>query len=89
MDLAYLKAQGPADVLKASTTDLNSGFLMIGQGKTDKRVRIGLHDGEKENNLSIFINDLLDRRAQAGIKTSILITNPEGLRMSYNMIRNR
>lgn len=89
MDLAYLTGQRPADVLKASTTDLNSGFLMVGQGKTEKRLRIRLHDGEKENNLGIFINDLLDRRAQAGIKTSILITNPVGLRMSYNMLRNR
>nr|WP_315448109.1 tyrosine-type recombinase/integrase [uncultured Pseudomonas sp.] len=89
MDLAYLTGQRPADVLKASTTDLNHGFLMVGQGKTEKRLRIRLYDGDKETDLCVLINSLLDRRAQAGTRTSILITNQAGLRMSYNMLRNR
>ncbi|MBT9263552.1 tyrosine-type recombinase/integrase [Pseudomonas sp. MG-9] len=89
MDLAYLTGQRAADVLKASTTDLNNGFLMVGQGKTEKRLRIKLYDGDTETDLCIFINGLLDRRVQAGVKTSILITNQAGLRMSYNMLRNR
>ena len=89
MDLAYLTGQRPADVLKVSTTDLSNGFLMVSQGKTDKRLRIRLYDGDKETDLCIFINGLLDRRVQAGTKTSILITNQAGLRMSYNMLRNR
>lgn len=89
MDLAYLTGQRPADVLKASTTDLNHGFLMVGQGKTEKRLRIRLYDGDKETDLCLFINGLLDRRAQAGTRTSILVTNQAGLRMSYNMLRNR
>ncbi|WP_332763152.1 tyrosine-type recombinase/integrase [Pseudomonas koreensis] len=89
MDLAYLTGQRPADVLKASTTDLNHGFLMVGQGKTEKRLRIRLYNGDNETDLCAFINGLLDRRAQAGTRTSILITNQTGLRMSYNMLRNR
>lgn len=89
MDLAYLTGQRPADVLKASATDINHGFLMVGQGKTEKRLRIRLYDGSNETNLCTFINGLLDRRAQAGFRTSILITNQAGLRMSYNMLRNR
>ncbi len=89
MDLAYLTGQRPADVLKASTTDLNHGFLMVGQGKTEKRLRIRLYDGDNETDLCRFINGLLDRRAEVGTKTSILITNQAGLRMSYNMLRNR
>ncbi|ROO00539.1 integrase [Pseudomonas moraviensis] len=89
MDLAYLTGQRPADALKAAATDLNHGFLMVGQGKTEKRLRIRLYDADNENDLCIFINGLLDRRAQAGTKTSILITNQVGLRMSYNMLRNR
>lgn len=89
MDLAYLTGQRPADVLKASTTDLNHGFLMVGQGKTEKRLRIRLYEGTNETELCIFINGLLDRRAHAGTRTSILITNETGLRMSYNMLRNR
>ncbi|MCU0070648.1 tyrosine-type recombinase/integrase [Pseudomonas koreensis] len=89
MDLANLTGQRAADVLKASTADMNNGFLMIGQGKTEKRLRIKLYAGDTEKDLCIFINGLLDRRAQAGVKTSILITNQAGLRMSYNMPRNR
>jgi integrase len=89
MDLSYLTGQRPADVLKASTTDINHGFLMVGQGKTEKRLRIRLYDGANETDLCVFINGLLDRRAQAGTKTSILITNYAGMRMSYNMLRNR
>lgn len=37
----------------------------------------------------IFINGLLDRRAEAGVKTSILLTNQAGLRMSHSMLRYR
>ncbi len=62
---------------------------MVGQGKTGRRLRIRLYDGDKETDLCTFINGLLDRRAQAGVRTSILITNQTGLRMSYNMLRNR
>jgi integrase len=89
MDLAYLTGQRPADVLKASTADINNGFLMVGQGKTQKRLRIRLHDGAAVSDLSVFLDALLDRKTTAGIKSSNLITNQAGLRMSYAMLRNR
>lgn len=89
MDLAYLTGQRPADVLKASTADLNNGFLMVGQGKTEKRLRIRLHDGTDASALSTFLDALLERKIMAGIRSSSLITNQAGLRMSYAMLRNR
>ncbi|WP_460152713.1 tyrosine-type recombinase/integrase [Pseudomonas sp. S2_B07] len=89
MDLAYLTGQRPADVLKASAADINNGFLMVGQGKTQKRLRIRLHDGAAISYLSAFLDALLDRKVMAGIKSSNLITNQVGLRMSYAMLRNR
>ncbi|BCX67939.1 tyrosine-type recombinase/integrase [Pseudomonas izuensis] len=89
MDLAYLTGQRPADVLKTSATDLNNGFLMVGQGKTEKRLRIRLEDEGTESDLSTFINRLLERKSVNGIKTSTLITNASGLRMSQQMLRNR
>ncbi|MFJ2449377.1 tyrosine-type recombinase/integrase [Pseudomonas sp. NPDC087626] len=89
MDLAYLTGQRPADVLKASTADLSNGFLMVGQGKTEKRLRIRLHDGTNASNLSTFLDALLERKTMAGIRNSCLITNKAGLRMSYAMLRNR
>ena len=89
MDLAYLTGQRPADVLKIAATDLNNGFLLIGQGKTEKRLRLRLEDGGIPSGLSTFIDDLLERRAVNGVKTSTLITNSSGLRMSQQMLRNR
>ncbi|WP_334597474.1 tyrosine-type recombinase/integrase [Pseudomonas alvandae] len=85
MDLAYLSGQRPGDVLKVSKTDINNGFLRVGQDKTGKLLRIRLHDSR----LGIFLDELLDRKAMAGITTSTLITNKNGLRMSYAMLRNR
>lgn len=89
MDLAYLTGQRPGDVLKTSDTDISNGFLMVGQGKTEKRLRIRLHNGSLATELSVFLDALFDRRSAAGIKTSRLITNQAGLRMSYAMLRNR
>ncbi|MGY2222412.1 phage integrase [Pseudomonas gingeri] len=89
MDLAYLTGQRPSDVLKASASDLNNGFLMVGQGKTEKRLRIRPHDGGDASALSVFLDALLDRKVLAGIKSSSLITNQSGLKMSYPMLRNR
>lgn len=89
MDLAYLTGQRPSDVLNASTNDLSNGFLMVSQGKTEKRLRIQLHNGADASALSAFLDDLIERKAQAGIKTSSLITNQSGMRMSYPMLRNR
>jgi integrase len=89
MDLAYLTGQRPADVLKVATTDLSAGFLMVKQGKTEKKLRLQLEEDGVQSALSAFINDLQERRALSGIKTSRLITNTSGLRMSQQMLRNR
>ncbi len=87
MDLAYLTGQRPADVLKIAATDLNNGFLLIGQGKTEKRLHLRLEDAGIQSGLSSFIDDLQERRAVNGIRTSTLITNASGLRMSQQMLR--
>lgn len=89
MDLAYLTGQRPADVLKMATTDLNAEFLMVRQGKTAKKLRLRLEEKGIQSGLSTFINDLHERRALSCIKTSTLITNSSGLRMSQQMLRNR
>jgi integrase len=89
MDLAYLTGQRPADVLRIAATDVNNGFLQIGQGKTEKRLRLRLEDAGVQSGLSVFIEDLQERRAINGIRTSTLITNASGLRMSQQMLRNR
>lgn len=89
MDLAYLTGQRPADVLKVATTDLNAGFLMVKQGKSSKKLRLRLEEDGVQSGLSAFIDDLQKRISLNGIKTSQLITNTSGLRMSQQMLRNR
>lgn len=42
LDLAYLTAQRPADVLKISKRDIKGGELEVEQGKTGKRLRIAI-----------------------------------------------
>lgn len=89
MDLAYLTGQRPADTIKMATTDITGDYLLVGQNKTDKRLRIRLRDGEAATGLGVFLDGLMERRALAGIRTSTLITNANGLRMSAAMLRNR
>nr|WP_314400366.1 tyrosine-type recombinase/integrase [Pseudomonas lundensis] len=89
MQLAYLTGQRPADVLKISIHDLTDDFLLVGQGKTLKRLRILLRYEGMDTKLSIFIEDLMKRRVLNGIRNSRLVTNTGGLRMSAQMLRNR
>jgi len=89
MDLAYLTGQRPADTIKASTGDIAGEFLLVRQGKTDKRLRIRLQQDGQPTGLGVFVEALLERRSLAGIRTSQLITNASGLRMSHAMLRNR
>ncbi|KAF1072353.1 MAG: hypothetical protein GAK45_00226 [Pseudomonas citronellolis] len=46
-------------------------------------------ESDKLTGLGKFIEQLRERRALVGIKSSRLITNSSGLRMRYAMIRNR
>ena len=89
MDLAYLTGQRPADSIKPTTADLTDEFMLVAQGKTSKKLRVRLRNGDTLTGLGVFIEGLLERRALAGIRNSVLITNPSGLRMSYAMLRNR
>lgn len=89
MDLAYLTGQRPADAIKPTTGDIDGEYMLVDQGKTNKKLRIRLSVDGVPTGLGAFIEGLLDRRKLAGVRTSALITNPSGLRLSYAMLRNR
>ncbi|MDZ5741025.1 SOS response-associated peptidase family protein [Pseudomonas asiatica] len=89
MDLAYLAGQRPADTLKFSTVDLDEDYLWVDQNKTDKKLRIRRHINGELIGLGLFIEALLERRKLHGVRNSRLITNDSGLRMSWEMLRNR
>lgn len=89
MDLAYLAGQRPADTLKISTADVDQDYLWIDQNKTDKKLRIRRHVDGQLTGLGMFLEALLERRKLQGVRNSRLITNDSGLRMSWEMLRNR
>ncbi|MBD1554277.1 tyrosine-type recombinase/integrase [Pseudomonas typographi] len=89
MDMAYLTGQRPSDAIKVTLGDISEEYLFVGQGKTQKRLRIRLMVDGAATGLGSFIDGLMERRALKGIKNSALITNESGLRMSYPMLRNR
>ncbi|MFK8331781.1 integrase [Pseudomonas sp. BJa5] len=74
---------------KATTNDLDSEFYSVVQGKTGKYLRIRLVINGEDTSLGTFLAGLLERRRIAGIRSSRLITNRSGLRMSWKMMNNR
>ncbi len=77
LDLAYLTGQRPADVLKATQSDISDGALTIVQNKTSKRLRISI-EGE--------LSALLDRIGQRKVRGLRLI-HCDGKAMTYSMLR--
>lgn len=52
-------------------------------------LRIRRHVNGELTGLGLFIEALLERRKLQGVRNSRLITNDSGLRMSWEMLRNR
>ena len=74
LDLSYLTAQRPADVLKMSAEDIIDNELHITQNKTKQRLRIAI-EGELE--------ELLNRLPKEGR----LLRNSKGQNLTYYMFR--
>lgn len=82
MDIAYLTAQRPADVLKLQRSDIRDGALWFTQGKTGKKLRIDV-TGE----LAAVITRIQERPRKA---TSLwLIQDENGQRLSAFALRSR
>ena len=69
--------------------DLDEDYLWVDQNKTDKKLRIRRHVNGELTGLGLFIEALLERRKLQGVRNPCLITNDSGLRMSWEMLRNR
>ena len=82
MDLAYLTAQRPADVLKLQRSDIRDGVLWLTQGKTGKKLRI-----EVTGELAAVITRMFARPRKA---TGLwLIQDEKGQRLTYFALRSR
>lgn len=89
MDLAYLTAQRPSDVLIAREGDIQDGFLQVAQGKTSKKLRIRLDIGGSPTALGELVTRLCLQRKQRHVVGPYLITLEDGRRLTRSMLRNR
>ncbi|SDY29441.1 tyrosine-type recombinase/integrase [Pseudomonas sp. NFIX28] len=87
MDLAYLTGQRPADVLAMQKGDVEGAYLLVRQGKTDKRLRILMEVEGQKNSLGELIQRITGRTRHHGGQHFIL--NKSGKRVSQQMLRNR
>lgn len=88
MDLNYLTAQRPADVLKMTRTDIKEVALEVRQGKTNKRLRILL---DRTDGTRTELGQLLDRiRARPRkVRSLYLVATPAGVPLNRWTLRVR
>lgn len=83
MDLAYLTGQRPADALKMTDDDIADGFLIVGQNKTQVKLRITV-TGE----LADLLARIAIRKSQYKIEHSRLLMNKDGKPLTQAVLRN-
>jgi integrase len=89
MDLAYLTAQRPSDVLIARALDIDGDFLSVAQGKTSKKLRIRLVNAAGKTDLGILVDRLIQQRKDRHVVGPYLVTTPDGRRLTASMLRIR
>lgn len=82
MDLAYLTGQRPADALRMTDKNIADGFLVIEQGKTQKKLRISI-TGE----LAELLGKIVVKKAQHRIVHSQLLMNRDGMPLTKAVLR--
>lgn len=87
MDLAYLTGQRPADVLAMRRDAIIGDFLLVKQGKTEKKLRIRLEANGERTGLGELVSRLLERNKQH--LSPYLVVTPKGMRVSWPMLRVR
>ena len=84
LDLSYLTAQRPADVIKMDETAIQDGVLLVKQNKTDAKLRISII-GELER----LINRIQERKKQFKVFSLKLIVDEHGKPLSQRAIWQR
>ncbi len=87
MDLAYLTGQRPADVRLMGRYDVEGIYLLVSQGKTERRLRIQMEVDGVKNTLGV----LIERMNYAAIdqKSPYFITNSRGQKISERVLGMR
>lgn len=84
MDLAYLTAQRPSDVLKMSEQDIHDGALNVTQNKTKTKIRI-----EIQGELTLLISRIAKRKSHYKIRSLNLIVDKNGHRLTASALREQ
>ena len=84
LELAYLTAQRPADVLKMSFADIQGSELMVRQNKTGKTIRIAI-----EGRLGELIERVKARAKAAPVAHFALLQTDSGRPLTAGMLRGR
>lgn len=84
LDLAYLTAQRPADVLEMSDMDIKDNVLSLEQNKTGKKLRI-----EIIGELKTLIDAMAARKKNHKVHTLALICTETGRPLTYAGLRSR
>jgi len=84
MDLAYLAGQRPQDTLNYDERNIKDGYLMIGQEKTKKKLRM-----EVTGELKAVIDRIRTRKAAYKVVSTALVVNESGQRMTLGALQKR
>lgn len=84
LDLSYLTAQRPADVIKMYETDIRDGALFVKQNKRDSKIRIAVI-GE----LKALIERITKRKESFKVRSLALIVDETGKPLSQRAIWER
>lgn len=81
LDLGYLTAQRPSDVVKMSQTDIKDDILFVKQNKTDARLRISI-----KGELKTLLTRIETRKAEFKVRSLALIVDEYGKPLSQRAI---
>jgi integrase len=84
LDLGYLTAQRPADVIKMYKTDIQDGVLYVQQGKTETKLRIAV-----TGQLKSVIDRINQRKENFKVFSLALIVDEHGKKLSQHAIYKR
>lgn len=82
LDMAYLTGQRPGDTILMHEDDIDGNWLLIGQGKTGKRLRL-LIQGE----LADLLERIDERKASCKEESAFLLVNKNGRKMTRDALR--
>jgi len=84
IDLGYLTAQRPGDVIKMYETDISNGGLLVTQGKGGAKIRIAI-----VGTLKVVIDRILKRKEPFKVRSLRLILDEHGNPLSQHAIWKR